>query len=107
MPHQNVEAGKATAQNAATDPISPRSGGAEPNAVVKPEPASYAAPDVSDSSLAPPGAGEVADYMDEGEPLDGEEVHSGRDRTNVAAHSRDDEHGSKTRAAIQKQIKGG
>ena len=107
MPHQNVEAGKATAQNAATDPIAPNDKGREQNAAVRPEPSSYAAPDVADSTLAPPAAGEVADYMDEGDPLDGAEVHSGRDRTNIAAHSRDDEHGARTRAAIQKEIRGG
>lgn len=107
MPHQNVEAGKATAQNAATDPIAPNDKGLEQNAAVRPEAKAYAAPDVADSTLAPPAAGEVADYMDEGDPLDGEEIHSGRDRTNVAAHSRDDAQGAKTRDAIQDQIKGG
>lgn len=108
MPHQNVEAGKATAQNAATDPIAPNDQGRGQSAELHPEPRTYAAPDVVDSTLAPPAAGEVADYMDEGDALDGDEVHSGRDRTNIAGHSRDtDHHGAKTHAAIQKQLKGG
>jgi hypothetical protein len=105
MPHQNVEAGKATAQNAATDPIQPNDKGREQHASIKPEPKTYAAPDVKDSTLAPPAAGEVADYMDEGGATDGE-LHSGATRTNIPAHSRNDEHhGDKTNAAIQKQLK--
>jgi hypothetical protein len=105
MPHQNVEAGKATAQNAATDPIAPNDEGREQNAAVRPEPRTYVAEDHKDASLAPPAAGEVADYMDEGDALDGE-VHSGADRTNVPAHSRDDGQGPKTTRAIRDQIKG-
>jgi hypothetical protein len=106
MPHQNVEAGKATAQNAATDPIAPNDKGVGQNAAVRAEPGRYAAPDVMDATLAPPAAGEVADYMDEGDALGGDEVHSGRDRTNIAAHSRDSAPGPRTQAAIDRQLKG-
>lgn len=107
MPHQNVEAGKATAQNAATDPIQPNDQAREQHASVRPEPKTYAAGDVKDSTLAPPAAGEIADYMDEGEAVDGE-LQSGATRSNIPAHSRnDDHHGDKTDAAIKRQIKGG
>ena len=106
MPHQNGEAGKATAQTAATDPIQPNDQAREQNVSVHPEPHTYAAPDVKDSTLAPPAAGEVADYMEEGDALEGE-IHSGGERTNIAAHSHDDEHhGAKTNRAIREQIRG-
>ena len=103
MPHQNVDAGKATAQNAATDPVAPNDQAREAHASVRPEPRSYAAPDVADSTLAPPAAGEVADYMDEGDALEGE-LHSGANRTNIPMHSRDDgHHGPKTNRALREQ----
>ncbi len=106
MPHQNVQSGEATAQNAATERIQPNDQGREQNATASPEPRSYAAENHEDSTLAPPVAGETADYMDEGEALDGE-VQSGGTRTNVAAHSRDDDrHGAKTTKAIRDQLKG-
>lgn len=106
MPHQNVEAGKATAQNAATDPTGPGDQTGREHGPADAEPRSYAAPDVADSTVAPPAAGETADFADEGEDLGGAEFHTGRDRTNVAAHSRFDTPGPKTRQAQQDQIKG-
>lgn len=81
MPHQTPNAAEATDQNAAVSSGAPNDQGREQNASARPEPRSYAAPEVSDSSLAPPAAGEVADFMDEGDPLDGEAVHQGGDRT--------------------------
>lgn len=69
MPHQNVTASKATAQNAATDPRAPNDKGVEENDAVRPEARSYAAPDYRDASLAAPAAGEMGDYADEGEAL--------------------------------------
>lgn len=107
MPHQNVEAGKATAQNAATDPRQPNDQAREEHASVRPSPRAYVAADVKDASLALPAAGEVADYMDEGDDLGGEAVQQGRDRTNIAAHSRNEDHGPKTQKAIDRQIRGG
>jgi hypothetical protein len=105
MPHQNVDAGKATAQNAATDPAAPNDQARGEHRSAHAEPRSYAARDVADSTLAPPAAGEVADYMDEGEALEGE-LQSGANRTNIPAHSRDDDHhGPKTTKAIRDQIK--
>jgi hypothetical protein len=103
MPHQNVDAANAAAQNAATDRAMPNDQAREEHASVHPEPRSYAAPDVADASLAPPAAGEVADYMDEGEALEGE-LQSGANRTNIPAHSRDDgHHGPKTTRALRDQ----
>ena len=103
MPHQNVDSSTATAQNAATDPVAPdrQTGGREDPA--RSEPRSYAASDAADSALAPPAAGEVADYMDEGDALEGE-LHSGANRTNIPMHSRDDgHHGPKTNRALREQ----
>ena len=106
MPHQNVDAGKATAQNAATDPIAPNDQARGQHASARPEPRSYAAEDVKDATLAPPAAGEVADYMDEGEALEGE-LQSGANRTNIPAHSRDDgRHGPTPTKALRDQLKG-
>lgn len=67
MPHQNTTSSKATSQNAVNDPIAPNDQAREQNRSVYPEPRSYAAHDVVDSTLAGPAAGEVADYADEGE----------------------------------------
>ena len=107
MPHQNVQSGTATAQNAATDPRQPNDRAVEEHASVRPAPDAYAAPDVKDATVAPPAAGEMADYMDEGDPLDGDEFHTGRTRTNVAAHSRNvDQQGPKTVQANRQRLKG-
>ena len=69
MPHQNTTSSKATSQNAVNDPITPNDQAREQNQSVHPEPRSYAAHDVVDSTLAGPAAGEVADYADEGEAM--------------------------------------
>lgn len=108
MPHQNVNSSKATAQNAAVPSPEPNDKGREQNAGVRPEPASYAAGDYRDATLAAPAAGEVADYMDEGDPLDGEAVQQGatntlRDRNTDAASGQ----GPKTRAANRRIVKTG
>ena len=45
--------------------------------------------------------------MDEGDALDGDEFHTGRTRTNVAAHSRNvDQQGPKTVHANRQRLKG-
>ena len=69
MPHQNPDSSKATAQNAATDSAAPNDQAREEHAGLRSEPRSYTAPDVADASLAPPAAGEIGDYADEGEAL--------------------------------------
>ena len=81
MPHQNPGSSKATAQNAVTDPSAPNDQAREQHRSVRPDPRNYVAADVADASLAPPAAGEVADYMDEGDALGDEGMQLGRDRT--------------------------
>jgi hypothetical protein len=81
MPHQNPDSSKATAQNAATDPAGPGDQTGR-GGTARAEPRSYAAPDVSDSSLAPPAAGEIADYMDEGDALAADDVQQGSTHAN-------------------------
>jgi len=105
MPHQNTSSSNATAQNAATDPVAPRDQPTEQDR--RQEPRSYAAPDVADSSLAPPAAGEVSDYMDEGEALEGEPVQQGSDHTNRPGRTEAmDAQGPKTRAANRAIVQG-
>ena len=76
MPHQNVQSPKATAQNAVTPSREP-SDDAQGELDLRAEPRSYAASDVSQSTLAAPAAGEVADDMDEGDALDAPGVQQG------------------------------
>jgi Raf kinase inhibitor-like YbhB/YbcL family protein len=77
MPHQNTQSSKAAGQNAATDNPAPNDQAREQNASVRAEPRTYVAPDVEDSTLAPPAAGEVADYMDEGDALGADGLQQG------------------------------
>lgn len=81
MPHQNTDSSKATAQNSVT-PSAPNDQAREQNRAVHAEPRSYVAADVADATLAPPAAGEVADYMDEGEALDMEGSQQGSNHSN-------------------------
>lgn len=100
MPHQNTPSMKAAAQNAATDPAAPNDQARGQNRAVDPEPRSYAAQDARDATVAPPAAGETADYMDEGDPSFG--AHQGMNNTNRDLHAHDpraNQQGAKTRAA--------
>ena len=108
MPHQNVDSSKATAQNAATDPVGPGDQTQAGGESRRPEPRSYAAPEVTDSTLAPPAAGEIADYMDEGDPLAADDVQLGstnwiRPRNTDA----DAGQGPKTRAGNRNRVRTG
>jgi hypothetical protein len=108
MPHQNVNSSDATSQNAATDPIPPNDQGRGQNASAHAEPRTYAAGDVDDSTLAPPAAGETAEYMDEGEALAADDVQSGGNHANrpertEAAMGQ----GPKTREGNRNILKGG
>ena len=110
MPHGNVESEDATAQNAATPPQAPND--KAPNdqarsehATVRPDPSSYAAPDVRDATLAAPAAGEVGDYADLSDPSGG--MAQGGDRTNRDAHAHQDEQGPKTREANRRMAASG
>ena len=108
MPHQNVHSSKATAQNAVTDPVGPGDETQAGGEKLRPEPRSYAAPEVSDSSLAPPAAGEVADYMDEGDPIGADDVQQGA--TNANRPERTEKlrgQGPKTRAGNRNRVKSG
>lgn len=108
MPHQNVDSSKATAQNAATEPVGPGDQTEAGGEARRPEPRSYAAPDVADSSLAPPAAGEVADYMDEGDALGAEDVQLGSTNRNRPRNTEiDSGQGPKTRAGNQQRLKTG
>lgn len=105
MPHQNMSSSNATAQNAATDPVSPRDQATPQDRAA--EPRSYAAPDLADSTLAPPAAGEMADFMDEGDPLDGEAVQQGSNHANRPERTEKlDTQGPKTQAANRAIVQG-
>lgn len=105
MPHQNTASSDAAAQNSATDSGSPRD---IPTARdLKPEPNSYATEEADMSSVAPPAAGEVADYQDEGEALEGEPVQQGATNTNRPDRTEAmDRQGPKTRAANRDIVRG-
>ena len=112
MPHQNVDSATAAAQNAATDPVGPgdqtEAGKSRPVEARGPEPRSYAAPDVRDSTLAPPAAGEVADFMDEGDPIDADDVQLGGTNRNRPRNTEMDlGQGPKTRAGNRNIVKTG
>jgi hypothetical protein len=81
MPHQIPHAPNATAQNAATDKQAPNDQARDQHRSARPDPDDYAARSWEDASLAPPAAGEVGDYADEGDPSGG--MQQGADRTKV------------------------
>lgn len=102
MAHQNVQSSKATAQNAATPSRQP---GDQPQEEVDrgQEPRSYAAHDLAQSTLAAPAAGEMADYMDEGDALDEPGVQQGGTHANRPARTEAERgQGPKTLAANRK-----
>ncbi|HEY0600676.1 hypothetical protein [Brevundimonas sp.] len=108
MPHQNVHSSKATAQNAATDPVGPGDQTQAGGESRRPEARSSAASDVADSPLAPPAAGEVADYMDEGDALGADDVQLGSTNRNRPDRTEKmDQQGPKTRAGNRNRVKGG
>lgn len=81
MPHQNVQSPKGTAQNAVEPSREP---GDQPQGELdlRPEARSYAAASYTDASLAAPAAGEVAEYMDEGDALGDDGVQQGSTHNN-------------------------
>lgn len=105
MPHQNTSSSNATAQNAAADPQAPRDTPLAQDR--RPEPRAYAAPDVQDASLAPPAAGEVADFQDDGDDLGGEAVQQGATHSNRPGRTEAlDQQGPKTQAANRDIVRG-
>lgn len=112
MPHQTPDSSKATAQNQATEPTQPNDQAREQHVAVRPEPSSYAAHDVADSTLAPPAAGEVGDFADEGDALDPELMEAGfqQGRTNNNEPDQTDRvrgQGPKTREANKRMVRSG
>lgn len=106
MPHQNTDSSKGAAQNAATDSGMPNDQAREQARAVRAEPRSYAAPDVGDASLAPPAAGETADYMDEGEALAADGLQQGATHANRPGRTEADRgQGRLTRQAQRDRLK--
>lgn len=108
MPHQRPQSSKATAQNAATEPRVPNDQAREEHRSVHPEPRSYAAPDVADSTVTGPAATELGEYADEGEALGDPDMQQGSNHTRrpyraEAMRSQ----GPKTRRANASIAKGG
>lgn len=106
MGHQNTTSSNATSQNAATDPAAPsvsQGGAGQPGEQAK----SYTAPDVSDASLAPPAAGEIADDMDEGDSLRADGVQQGGTNLNRPYRTeKQSSQGPETVAANRERVKG-
>jgi len=108
MPHQNVNSPKATEQNSVTGSGLPNDRGVEQNRAARPEPRSYTAADAADATLAPPAAGEVADYMDEGEALGDAGLQQGGNHASRPIRTEADRgQGPKTRAANRRIVKSG
>jgi hypothetical protein len=108
MPHQNVHSSKATAQNAVADPVGPGDQTQAGGESLRPEPRSYAASDVTESTLAPPAAGEVADFMDEGDPLGADDVQLGSTNRNRPERTEKmDQQGPKTREGNRNRVRSG
>ena len=108
MPHQNTQSPRATAQNSATGQTPAADRAVEQNRSVRPEPRSYAAPDVADSTLAAPAAGEMADYADDGEALGADDMQQGGDHTRrpVRTEAKAGQ-GPKTLRAKRRMVKSG
>jgi len=107
MPHANTTSSKATSQNAATDPISPNDQAREQHRGAHPEPRGYVAAKVQDATLAPPAAGEIADYMDEGEALGADGLRQGRNHSRRPAPTEAARgQGPKTRASNRRRMQG-
>jgi hypothetical protein len=108
MPHQNTTSSRATAQNSVVGYTPGNDKGREENASVHPEPRTYAAPNVSDSTLAPPAAGEMPEYDDEGAALDMAGGQQGRNHANRPMKTEAERgQGPKTRKANRKIVKSG
>ena len=107
MPHQNVQSPKATEQNAATPSREP---GDQPQGELDlhPEARSYTATDYADATLAAPAAGEVAEYMDEGDALGDAGAQQGSTHNNRPVRTEAARgHGPKTLAANRKMAASG
>lgn len=105
MPHQNTSAPNTAAGQTPGDDQE-----REPNEAVRPEPRSYAAPNVADSTLAAPAAGAIADIVDEGDDLGDDSVALQQGGNHADVPFRADAlsgQGPKTRAANRRIVKSG
>jgi hypothetical protein len=82
MPHQNTQSPRAAVQNSVTGATPAVDRPAEAEQGVHPEPRSYVASDVADSTLAAPAAGEIATYGDDiNDDLDASDMQQGANNT--------------------------
>jgi hypothetical protein len=108
MPHQNTQSSHATAQNSVTGQTPGNDRAESQHRSARPEPRAYAAPDVSDSTLAAPAAGEMADYADDGDALGMDDVQQGGNHTRrpVRTEAKGSQ-GPKTLRANRRMVKSG
>ncbi len=109
MPHQHTDSPDATSQNTVGERQAPNDMARDEHVTVKPEPRTYAAHDYSDATLAAPAAGEMPDYLDEGEAI-GDEFGGGQQggsNTMREAHSHREYQGEKTVKANRRIVKNG
>jgi len=92
MPNKNTENANARSGRAVTDHQPPQDGAHVTD--TSPEPSSYAAPRWQDATLAPPAAGEMTDFFDEGDPSGG--AQQGANRTRVPEYDARRPQGPKT-----------
>ena len=103
MPDKHTENANARSGRAVTDQQPPQDGAhVEPG---RPEPSSYAAKTWHEATLAPPAAGEVTDFFDEGEPSGG--AQQGATRTRVPEYDAGREQGRKTGDKNREMVKSG
>jgi hypothetical protein len=108
MPHQNTQSPKATAQNAVTPSREPSDDEVQGELELTPEPRSYTAASYADASLAAPAAGEVADYMDEGDALGDAGLQQGSTHNNRPVRTEAARgQGAKTTAANRQMARSG
>jgi len=103
MPNQNTENANARSGRQVTDQQPPKDGAHAGSR--RPEPASYAAADYRDASVAAPAAGELTDFFDEGEPSGG--MQQGQTRTRTPEKDAAYPQGRKTRAANRRMTGSG
>lgn len=70
MANQSPHSSTASKQNIANDPQPPSDRAAGQDAASRTKPQHFVAGDYREASMAAPATGEMADYGDEGEPLD-------------------------------------
>ena len=104
MRNQHSENPSARSGRAVTDRQAPKDG-AHAEGQRANEPRGYVARDIEHATLAPPAAGEVTDYFDEGDPSGG--AQQGRDRTRLAEKDAARSQGRKTREANQQIVRTG